>query len=143
MPTSEIDDIFSGKASSSKVKEQPTKKSKKSKSKKRKHEDEKDSAPTLERPKKKSKQIVPEEIVDTSSSLGKSSKNLAKSKPEKKTKLAKNDAPFADSRGTSSLCLVHPLSRPFHVLLLGRTTEEGWAIYKEADLGIDPEQGGL
>ncbi|KAH8835199.1 DUF1764-domain-containing protein, partial [Flagelloscypha sp. PMI_526] len=92
MPTSEIDDIFSGKASSSK---------------------------------KKSKQIVPEEIVDTSSSLGKPSKNLAKSKPEKKTKLAKNDTPFADSRGTSSR----------------RTTEEGWSIYKEADLGIDPEQG--
>ncbi|EIN13492.1 hypothetical protein PUNSTDRAFT_129172 [Punctularia strigosozonata HHB-11173 SS5] len=84
------------------------------------------------------KRAAPETVVDPSTrpltkkpktdNSGKpSSSSSALKKPSRKAKPSQDDDElFKDSRGTSSR----------------RKTEEGFTIFKEADLGIDPEAGG-
>lgn len=66
----------------------------------------------------------------------------------KKTKETEEDEMFADSRGTgpreSRLSLSNCSARVISALCVpaGRKTEEGFLIYKEAELQIDPEAGG-
>jgi hypothetical protein len=147
MPSSEIDDIFAGKAKgkgktvavstpSASTSVLPTQEVKKKK-KKRKRVDNKvgdaeettSPAPVVPPSKKKK---VPETIIDPSlpSAPSKPPPATTSSSSKKKKKMAtssaRDDEGFADSRGTG------PRKR----------TEEGWSVFKEAELGIDVEAGG-
>ncbi|OSD03540.1 DUF1764-domain-containing protein [Trametes coccinea BRFM310] len=149
MPASEIDEIFASKgkpsslaalnASASSSSQPPEKKSKKKKKEKRKRDDadtpaegkEDEPAPPNTKPVKRK---VPETVFDPSASLP-SAKEAKTRKADKsagappKAKKPKKDREeeerFKDSRGTGPR----------------RTTEEGFAIYKEDELGIT-DQGG-
>ncbi|KAJ8515269.1 hypothetical protein ONZ45_g7290 [Pleurotus djamor] len=113
MPKSEIDDIFASKAQAKPA--IPSKEKKKKKKKKLIPLPEVNDAPppTKKRP-------LPETIVDTSAAPVKRIKTQkAKSQPD-----STNDS-FADSRGRGSR----------------KKTEEGWAVYKEDELGISNEGG--
>ncbi|KAI1797770.1 hypothetical protein LXA43DRAFT_1056818 [Ganoderma leucocontextum] len=149
MPTSEIDDIFASKgrplppapsqaSSSSDLrsdKEKKTKKKRKAKHEdkpsKRKHE-ETDDAPA---PSKPAKRKVPETVFDPSAALL-SAKHSKTAKAEKsgvgavklqKPKKDREEDRFKDSRGAGPRC----------------KTEEGFAIYKEDELGITDQGGGF
>lgn len=151
MPRSEIDDIFAGKskgkgksavastpsASNSVAPALEVKKKKKSKKRKRADgvgedgdaEEITSLVPVLPQPSKKNK--VPETIIDPSlpSAPSKPPPTTTASSSKKKkttTSSVQNDDGFADSRGTG------PRKR----------TEEGWSVFKEAELGIDVEAGG-
>ncbi|KAF5337324.1 hypothetical protein D9611_003312 [Ephemerocybe angulata] len=129
---SEIDDIFASKGKTSAI---PTpspaapapslKKKKKSKKKAQK-------APTpppapVEEKATSKKRPAPETIVDPSLSV--TQKRQKVRPPPEQTAKAKKDKDdeddFKDSRGTGPR----------------RKTEEGWGIFKEAELGIDPTAG--
>lgn len=166
MPTSEIDDIFAAKpkgkakvaipaaSTSATPSTEPSKKSKKKKSKdakrKREADDDGDSQPAKRR--------VPETVLDPSvnpqpvTSKATPPKYIKAAKLEKlaaggaTTKRSKVDkeaeARFRDSRGNGprtcdplSSCFLTD-SRP-----TGRKTEEGFAIYKEDELGISDTGG--
>ncbi|EIM92552.1 uncharacterized protein STEHIDRAFT_46745 [Stereum hirsutum FP-91666 SS1] len=133
MPASEIDDIFSSKgkakvpqpvASSSTA---PPKKKKKDKKRKREVD------PPSDDPKpSKPKRAIPETIVDPSAQLAVSAPPAKRPKKAKSTEAVKaagkeSEARFKDSRGTGPR----------------RTTEEGFSIYKEDELGIKDEGGGV
>ncbi|KAJ3488476.1 hypothetical protein NLI96_g2815 [Meripilus lineatus] len=84
---------------------------------------------------KRAKRRVPETVMDPSLSVSSSSKSHKTSKveklsrpPKKRSKEGKDDDEerFKDSRGTGPR----------------RRTEEGYAIYKEDELGINPQDGG-
>ncbi|TFK30590.1 hypothetical protein FA15DRAFT_662588 [Coprinopsis marcescibilis] len=137
---SEIDDIFASKAkarpstnpSVPKVKDTEQSKPSKKKRKKKPASDaeQKPEEPVPSPPKKRP---IPETIVDPSSQFpsAKRHKSDSKSKNEPKVKESKPKAKeeedrFVDSRGTGSR----------------RTTEEGWSVYKEDELGISHEGGG-
>jgi len=142
MAKSEIDDIFAAKgktkpdplaASSSAVQEKKKKKKKKSKDAAKADEPPADDDDTS---KSSSKRRIPETVVDTSAKLEASPAKRAKvektagpSDAPKKKKTKKEDkdeeTEFRDSRGTGPR----------------RRTEEGFAIYKEDELGISPEGG--
>ncbi|GBE78318.1 hypothetical protein SCP_0112030 [Sparassis crispa] len=142
MPASEIDEIFASKGKSSAPKpsssapstDTPPKKTKKSGKRKREAKGETEVRDESES-KKSTKRRVPETVLDPSARIAapatsnKSTKlqNIASdSAAKKKSKKAiEVEDRFKDSRGTGSR----------------RTTEEGFAIYKESDLGIT-EQGG-
>lgn len=103
----EIDDIFAGKPSSSKVKlDTPVPKTSKPKSQKRKRQAQESTADEKLDSSKKPKRPPPEEIIDTSAALEalSSSSKPTTSRPEKQVKGSKQskDAAFSDSRGTSS-----------------------------------------
>ena len=160
MARSEIDDIFAAKKSTTKVVAQPaastsastdatgSKKKKKDKKRKRQAEEVQDSGVNEERSLKKR---VVETVHDpsttvpsvSSSKVVKSGKgaSAANSKTAKKEKV--DLGRFKDSRGTG------PRKRKFSRDIrlwshkkLGQKTEEGFAIFKEAELGINPEAGG-
>ncbi|KAI0335417.1 hypothetical protein GY45DRAFT_1366983 [Cubamyces sp. BRFM 1775] len=149
MPASEIDEIFAskGKASSapqlvasSSSSSQPTdkkKKKKKDKSAKRKRDDaDADPEPEAAPPSKPVKRKVPETVFDPSAALpsAKESKPRkadkaavsAAAKPKKPKLDREEEQRFKDSRGTGPR----------------RKTEEGFAIYKEDELGITDQGGG-
>ncbi|KAG5654766.1 hypothetical protein H0H81_003774 [Sphagnurus paluster] len=123
---SEIDDIFSSKTKSKASASQPVastsslpEKSTKKKDKKRKRNPE--ALPDDPQPKKS--RPAPETIIDPSTLITtKLPKTSKKYKPPKtSSKSADHDEnKFVDSRGSHSR----------------KTTEEGWAIYKEDELGI-------
>ncbi|KAH6917243.1 hypothetical protein BKA70DRAFT_1555794, partial [Coprinopsis sp. MPI-PUGE-AT-0042] len=129
---SEIDDIFATKG---KAKANPpatdapaVKKPKKKKSKKQKN-DTKDDQPkdqdlaTLSSSKKRK---APETVVDPSQKIEGTSKRQKPNPESKKSTSKKDEAKFKDSRGMAGR----------------RTTEEGFAIYKEDELNISHEGGG-
>ncbi|KAI0735289.1 hypothetical protein C8Q76DRAFT_711736 [Earliella scabrosa] len=153
MPVSEIDAIFASKgkpsvaptpkaSSSSSLLSEKKKKKKKDKDKgkgkekdseksakrKRDDDDEQDAAPS--RPPKRQ---VPETVFDPSASLPsakkskplKADKSAAVTKVKKPKKDREEEQRFKDSRGTGPR----------------RKTEEGFAIYKEDELGISTEGG--
>ncbi|CAL1696054.1 unnamed protein product [Somion occarium] len=146
MPASEIDDIFASKgkakavplAGSSSSKPTDSKKKKKKGKKeqqkavgKRKREDEE---PDVEKGARTTKLKVPETVIDPSAHLAVPSKGKSKGDaastarplPSKKPRPDKEDEErFKDSRGSGPR----------------RTTEEGFSIYKEDELGIT-DQGG-
>ncbi|KAI9062961.1 DUF1764-domain-containing protein [Trametes sanguinea] len=146
MPASEIDEIFASKgkssslaassASASTSSQLSEKKSKKKKKDKRKRDDADAPAEHKEEaaPPKPVKRKVPETVFDPSASLpsikeaktrkaDKSAGAAPKAKKPKKDR--EEEERFKDSRGTGPR----------------RTTEEGFAIYKEDELGIT-DQGG-
>ncbi|KAI0348644.1 DUF1764-domain-containing protein [Trametopsis cervina] len=142
MPRSEIDDIFATKgkhaslkdSSSSVTTQKPDTSAKKSSKKKRKREvakEEKavDDKEDQERP---AKRKIPETVVDPSIEISAPKKQERSARPSKleavKSKKKDNkgeEEKFKDSRGTGPR----------------RKTDEGFAIYKEDELGIT-EQGG-
>ncbi|KAI0662683.1 hypothetical protein C8Q70DRAFT_960483 [Cubamyces menziesii] len=149
MPVSEIDEIFASKgkaspaakpAASSSSTQPPDKKKKKKKKKdksaKRKRDDA-DADPESEAaaPSKPVKRKVPETVFDPSAALpsakesktrkGDKSAVSAAAKPKKPKLDREEEQRFKDSRGTGPR----------------RKTEEGFAIYKEDELGIT-DQGG-
>ncbi|KAJ8702786.1 hypothetical protein PTI98_001472 [Pleurotus ostreatus] len=130
MPKSEIDDIFAGKGKAkandptpSPSQSLPASKSSKKKNK-RKSKPEVNEQPQVSSSKKRP---LPETIVDTSTTLGKRPKIEKRPSAKTSSSTPRDDIDrFNDSRGTSSR----------------KTTEEGWAIFKEDELGINPEAGG-
>ncbi|KAI0361750.1 hypothetical protein OH77DRAFT_459015 [Trametes cingulata] len=139
MPPSEIDEIFASKgkssaaAPSSSSQAPEKKKKKKDKSAKRKRDDaDADAEPADAKPVKRK---VPETVFDPSAALPSAKPTKARkadrpSAAAPKTKKPKKDREeeerFKDSRGTGPR----------------RTTEEGFAIYKEDELGITDQGGG-
>ncbi|KAH9946785.1 hypothetical protein B0H21DRAFT_693024 [Amylocystis lapponica] len=140
MPASEIDDIFAsskGKKAPVPLISQPStsqspssKKKKKDARLKRKRDSDAEDGPSDKQP---GKCRVPETILDPSASLPISSKAKPVTIPKAtssalKTKKVERDAEqrFKDSRGTGSR----------------RKTDEGFAIYKEDELGITEQGGG-
>lgn len=161
MARSEIDDIFAAKKSVTKVTAQPTassstptdttgsKKKKKDKKRKRQAESAQDIDVNEEKPQKKR---VVETIRDPSTVVPSVSSSRKAVKPgkgistgkQKTVKKEKEDLDrFKDSRGTGPRKWRFPHdARPWPYRTLGRKTEEGFAIFKEAELGINPEAGG-
>jgi len=162
MARSEIDDIFAAKKSMTKVIAQPeaststctnatgSKKKKKDKKRKRQTEDVQDPSINEEQPQKKR---VVETIRDPSALVPSvpSSKTAVKTGKDARTatlKTAKKEKEdlnrFKDSRGTGPRMWKF-FSRDIRLLphrKSGRKTEEGFGIFKEAELGINPEAGG-
>lgn len=154
----EIDDIFAGKSKAKgKAKEvEPSapepaplpKKKKKKKSKKIVMEEElvKEEPPA---PVAGTKRKLPETVVDPSLAVEAQAKKSKSGKKEGKKAEGQrqensDDERFRDSRGTGpSECLFIPgcVSRT-DLFDKGRRTEEGFAIYKEDELGISNEGGG-
>lgn len=167
MPASEIDDIFAAKpkgkakaavpvaSTSASSTAEPSKKSKKKKDKaakrKRETDDEGDSQPTKRR--------VPETVLDPSvnpqpAPKAASLKSIKAAKLEKlaaggatkkkRGKVDKEDeARFKDSRGNGPRACDPPsMFLYIECHFAGRKTEEGFAIYKEDELGISNTGGG-
>lgn len=164
---SEIDDIFSGKVPKTTQDRPPVallaSREKKRKSKKKRREAASSSNATNENhPGKLSmpsgskatiKRPAPETIVDLSSRLKKQkierhrpgeSGTDPTAAPQKTVKSSEEGDRFADSRGSgprasfiSHLAIINSA-----FVALGKTTEEGWAIYKEDELGIGDKGGG-
>ncbi|GJE86010.1 DUF1764 domain-containing protein [Phanerochaete sordida] len=140
MPASEIDDIFASKKQGAAAKpvagpsssKAPAKQEKKS-SKKRKREAAGKSAAGEQSAEQPAKKRVPETVVDPSLQLVASSAKRSKqpkaerpAEAQKKAKVSREDEErFKDSRGTGPR----------------RKTEEGFFIFKEDELGINPESG--
>lgn len=141
---SEIDDIFASKGKAKAPDAVPAKESADKKKKKKK----KSSKTPVEESKPESssskKRPAPETVVDPSVQIPQKrqkvrapTENAAKSKKDKE-----DEEDFKDSRGTGPrMCSLLP-SLPRLTPQPGRKTEEGWSIFKEAELGIDPTAGG-
>lgn len=138
----EIDDIFSGKsAAKGKTKEpeaKPVQEPKKKKKKSKKAATVEKPAAELEEDKPElepedvpasitgTKRKIPETVVDPSLEVeGKAKKSKTSKKEKKSAGVDSDDERFRDSRGTGPR----------------RRTEEGYAIYKEDELGINDEGG--
>ncbi|KAH9486786.1 hypothetical protein JR316_0000851 [Psilocybe cubensis] len=120
---SEIDAIFASKAAPPPPPSPPPTKPAKKKSKKKKTAPQPSPPPP---PSSSKKRPPPETVVDTSHKRIKSSQ--PQPNPDKKSTKTDKKAldGFKDSRGTASR----------------RTTEEGWLVYKEDELGIGDTGGG-
>jgi len=134
---SEIDDIFASKGKPFSLNPQPSTSTSQTSKKKNKNKniinttalDQTNSSKSTSTGKKRP---PPETIVDSSSKitskrfkLDKPAKPNPKMKASRTHKEAEDEATFKDSRGT----------------LPRRTTEEGWLIYKEDELGIGEDGG--
>jgi len=138
---SEIDDIFSSKAKPKQKKKQSSTFLPESKSASKKRplpETVVDDLPGPSKHRKKDsipkssskKPPLPETVVDTSADIpGPSKRRIKDSIPNKNSKPTKSKmsepTDFADSRGSGDR----------------RKTEEGWSVYKEAELGLNNEGG--
>lgn len=162
MARSEIDDIFAGRKSVTKAVAQPTASTsttstdaigskKKKKEKKRKRQAEPAQDPGVNEEKSWKKRVV-ETVHDPSAAVPSVSSSKKTAKPGKDVSVAKSKTTrkdkgdldrFKDSRGTGPR--KQKIPRGIQLLsyrTLGRKTEEGFGIFKEAELGIDPEAGG-
>jgi len=112
-----------------------------SKKKKKAKKTEGDAIKTTE-PVQTSDRVV--EVVDTSIPKAKEVVEPVKATKGKKRdkKDAEEDEMFADSRGTGPSTFSWRFNCSKELTYLGRKTEEGFLIYKEAELDIDPEAGG-
>ncbi|KAF8922396.1 hypothetical protein CPB85DRAFT_1427706 [Mucidula mucida] len=118
---SEIDDIFAGKGAAPLPVASSLPKKKK-KTKKRRRDESQSAVPSS------SSKVVPVTVIDSSSLPPPPPKRVKKTKVKSAAPevVSKTQDSFADSRGSSSR----------------RTTEEGWSIYKEDELGMSKEGGG-
>ena len=139
---SEIDDIFTRKdiAVSPKKGQQNSSSGFKQKKKGKK----KISPTQLAEPKRPAPEILLDPSTQQSTST---SKTISHDRPRKKQKIAEtklDQEKFRDSRGTGSRKRIIPYNdfRPAQQPLPGRTTNEGFRIYKEDELGINAEAGG-
>ena len=134
---SEIDDIFFSKARfKQKKKRKPS------------------ATPSLQKSKSveessSKKRPLPETVVDTSTDLAGPSKRRKKdgihdkNKKPKKTKKDREPTDFGDSRGSGDRKSNHLTFWSILLrVLIGPKTEEGWVVYKEAELGLNNEGGG-
>ncbi|KAF8349935.1 hypothetical protein F5887DRAFT_406793 [Amanita rubescens] len=132
---SEIDKIFAAKGKVKLADPKPTVSSTSSKhiKKKRKHETNlpQVDVPGGDPPSNSKKRPEPETIIDPSSDIHHKRPKLDRAsnpppKPKSKRSIEKDDeATFKDSRGSTAR----------------RTTEEGWLVYKEEELGIREDGG--
>ncbi|KAI0079581.1 DUF1764-domain-containing protein [Panus rudis PR-1116 ss-1] len=129
MPASEIDDIFAAKGKPKPASPPPADSVKKKKKKKNKRKRDEADEQTAGEDKQPAKRKVPETVVDPSTRLAppsKPSKSTARPEKQQKSKAQREEEDrFKDSRGTGPR----------------RTTEEGFLIYKEDELGISREGG--
>lgn len=161
MACSEIDDIFAAKKSKTTVVARPaastststnatsSKKKKRDKKRKRQAEEVQDLGVSE---KKLQKRRVVETVRDPSATVPSASSSKKAVKPGEgantaKLKTAKKEKEsldrFKDSRGTGPRKQKSPRDiRLGSHKTSGRRTEEGFGIFKEAELGIDPEAGG-
>jgi Eukaryotic protein of unknown function (DUF1764) len=142
---SEIDDIFAtkgkAKATSPVADASSVKKSKKKKSKRQKNDDQPKDEVVASSSSKKRK--APETVVDPSQIIEGTAKRQKSNSEAKKSASKKEEAKFKDSRGTGGRkCPDLSTLQQVHIYSPGRTTEEGFAIYKEDELGISHEGGG-
>ncbi|KAJ3511210.1 hypothetical protein NMY22_g15726 [Coprinellus aureogranulatus] len=114
---SEIDDIFASKGKAKAADAPPPEKKKKKSNKK--------AAPTKPEPSSSQKRPAPETVVDPSVQIPQKRQKVPPKAASKSKQDREDEEDFKDSRGTGPR----------------RKTEEGWAIYKEAELGIDPTAG--
>jgi hypothetical protein len=140
-PSSEIDDIFTRKAETAIV--QALSSNLKQKRRKKKISEIRPAEP---------KAPTPEIVLDPSTQQqlhAPTSKTISHHRleqPKKKRKVVEtksDEVKFKDSRGTGprKACPPYELGEA-QSLLPGRKTDEGFAIYKEDELGINPEAGG-
>ncbi|KAF9044864.1 hypothetical protein BDZ89DRAFT_1155653 [Hymenopellis radicata] len=124
MPKSEIDDIFAAKGAAP-LPVASSSLPKKKKTKKRRRDESQSATPALS---SSSSKVVPVTVIDSSSLPPPPPKRAKKAKVKSAAPegVSKTEDNFADSRGSSSR----------------RTTEEGWSIYKEDELGMSKEGGG-
>ena len=138
-PSSEIDDIFSRKAKPTILKSnQHSASDKKQKRQKKKRTETQTPAPEI--------------VLDPSLQQPHASETTRQGRPvppKKKRKLVEtkpDQDKFRDSRGTGPrkrvLCQSSTISFAEPQPLAGRKTDDGFAIYKEDELGIDEEAGG-
>ena len=160
MARSEIDDIFAAKKSTTRVVAQPAVSTsvstdasgskKKKKNKKRKRQAEEVQDPGVNEEKSPKKHVV-ETVHDpsttvpsvSSSTAVKLGKGVSAAKRKTVQKEKEDLGRFKDSRGTGPR--KRKISRDIWLWshkTLGRKTEEGFAIFKEVELGINPEAGG-
>lgn len=124
---SEIDDIFASKGKQKVKPADPAPTATDNNKKKKKKKKKKPETAPVEEASSSKKRPVPETVVDTSVQIPQKRQKVRPA-PEKATKSKKeqeDEQDFKDSRGTGPR----------------RKTEEGWAIFKEAELGIDPTAG--
>ncbi|KAG5722660.1 hypothetical protein E4T56_gene14434 [Termitomyces sp. T112] len=123
-PMSEIDDIFALKGKDSITQPVPPVSSSSIKKEKNKTTKRKRDEPTIDR-----RNITPETVLDTSINVAKTKRPKIENKSRSQNSSVKadmvDDMKFSDSRGSQSR----------------KTTEEGWLIYKEEELGIHDEGG--
>ncbi|KAH0590558.1 hypothetical protein H2248_000699 [Termitomyces sp. 'cryptogamus'] len=121
---SEIDDIFALKGKDSITQPVPPVSSSSIKKEKNKTTKRKRDEPTIDR-----RNITPETVLDTSINVAKTKRPKIENKSRSQNSSVKadmvDDMKFSDSRGSQSR----------------KTTEEGWLIYKEEELGIHDEGG--
>jgi len=160
MARSEIDDIFAARKSITKVIAQSaastststdatgSKKKKKDKKRKRQAEEALDTGVNEEKPPKKR---VVETVHDPSTNVSSVSslkkvvnpvKGVSTAKPNAAKKEKEGLDRFKDSRGTGPRKWNSCDIRWWSHKTSGRKTEEGFSIFKEAELNIDPEAGG-
>ncbi|KAG6901911.1 hypothetical protein C0995_006749 [Termitomyces sp. Mi166 len=124
---SEIDDIFASKGKDSIAQPVPSTSSTSNQKGNQKSTKRKRDEPTTDHSTRR--KPTPETVIDTSNSVAKNKRPKIESKTRSQKPSAKvtiaDDVKFSDSRG----------SRP------RKTTEEGWLIYKEEELGIRDEGG--
>ncbi|KAI0094716.1 hypothetical protein BDY19DRAFT_37973 [Irpex rosettiformis] len=159
MGRSEIDDIFASKGTPksshtsvpSTPSTTPNSLAKKISKKKRKREV-KDDAGDAEDHDRPAKRSVPETVVDPSIPLSApgrqkkfvhTEKRKATTKKPKQTQDKEAEERFKDSRGTGPSTSMFPCPHRCVDAMHppGRTTEEGFSIYKEDELGISQEGG--
>jgi len=138
-PSSEIDDIFTPKAKTTILQDSSSDPKQNGRKKKRS---------TTQNP--EPKRQPPEIVLDPSTQPSQASKTIRHDRsapPKKKRKIVETKVDqdkFTDSRGTGPrkrvlcLCPASLSSQP----LAGRKTDEGFAVYKENELGINAEAGG-
>jgi hypothetical protein len=105
-----------------------------------------DKADKKDKKDKKAKDAAPAssvvEVVDPSAAISRAVMN-AKEASTKRGKEVEEDKAFRDSRGDVDRELSeHCCYRDFQLTFPGKRTEEGYLVFKEAELGIDPEAGG-
>jgi hypothetical protein len=147
---SEIDKIFAAKGNAKLIDPQPPVSSHSSKhtKKKRKHKTNLPQAdnPGADPPSNSKKRPEPETIIDTSSDIHPKRPRL--DNPLKKVKSKRStekddEAIFKDSRGSTTRKLSTILVSQSNSMDSGRTTEEGWLVYKEDELRIGEDGGGM
>jgi len=144
---SEIDKIFAAKGNAELADPQPPASSKHTK-KKRKHKTDL-SQGEGDPPSGGKKRPEPETIIDPSSDIHHKRPKLDRvSNPPPKLKSKRStekddEAIFKDSRGSTTRKFSTILVSQSNLMRSGRTTEEGWLVYKEEELGIREDGGGM
>jgi len=144
---SEIDDIFTRKDIAVSPKNDQQNSSSGLKQKKKKKGKKKSTPTQLAEPKRPAPEILLDPSASAQQSTSKTTSHDRAVPPRKKQKIAEtkpDQEKFRDSRGTGPRKRIIPYNqfRPAQQPRPGRTTDEGFKVYKEDELGINAEAGG-